>query len=116
MSQKVHHALSDPVELLLTLSRMRSNLPEEDLHNHQTVITVSESFITWTNRLHYCLALSIKFPDLKKAQDIFVQSRESVSKENLQISILLLTVQKSLLRSLQIVLHKRQLGRIKGAQ
>ena len=46
-------ALSDPDELFLTLSRMRLNLLEEDLHYtfEVSVTTVSEAFITWTDRL-----------------------------------------------------------------
>ena len=45
---------------------MRSNLLEEDLHHHQTVTTVSESVITWTNRLHYCLSSFNQIPRLEE--------------------------------------------------
>ena len=51
-------ALSDLDELFLTLSRMRLSLPEEDLRYRfeVSVTTASESFITWTDRLDYCLS------------------------------------------------------------
>ena len=61
-------ALSDPDELFLTLSRMRLNLLEEDLQYRFEVsgTTVSESFITWTDRLHYCLSSFDQIPGLEE--------------------------------------------------
>ena len=61
-------ALSDPDELFLTPSRMRLNLLEEDLHYRfeVSVTTVSESFITWTDRLHYCLSSFDQIPGLEE--------------------------------------------------
>ena len=47
---------------------MRLNLPEEDLHYRfeVSVTTVSESFITWTDRLHYCLSSFDQIPGLEE--------------------------------------------------
>ena len=53
--------LSDMDELFLTLQRLRLNLLETDLHHRYDipVTTVSEIFITWIDRLDYCLHLII---------------------------------------------------------
>ena len=61
-------ALSDPDELFLTLSRMCLNLLEEDLHYRfeVSITTVSELFITWTDRLHYCLSSFDQIPWLEE--------------------------------------------------
>ena len=96
--------------LFLTPSRMRLNSLEEDLHYRfeVSVTTVSESFITWTDRLHCCLSSFDQIPGLEEG---LRHLRLECFKKNLKILILSMTVQKSLLRSLQILLHKVQLGR-----
>ena len=50
-------SLSDMNELFLTLTRLSLDLLEEDLHFRFEIpqTTVSEIFITWTDRLHFLL-------------------------------------------------------------
>ena len=61
-------SLSDMNELFLTLTRLRLDLLEEDLHFRFEIpqTTVSEIFITWTDRLHYCLSSFDQIPGLEE--------------------------------------------------
>ena len=61
-------SLSDMNELFLTLTRLRLDLLEEDLHFRFEMpqTTVSEIFITWTDRLHYCLSSFDQIPGLEE--------------------------------------------------
>ncbi len=58
--------LSPENELFLTLCRLRLNLLEEDLHHRFQISTssVSEIFLTWIDRLHYCLQSLDDIPGL----------------------------------------------------
>ena len=59
--------LSDMDELFLTLQRLRLDLLETDLHHRYDipVTTVSEIFITWIDRLDYCLQYLDEIPGLE---------------------------------------------------
>ena len=66
VSKRGHpRSLSDMNELFLTLTRLRLDLLEEDLHLRFEIpqtTDVSEIFITWTDRLHYCLSSFDQIP------------------------------------------------------
>ena len=61
-------ALSEADELFLTLSRLRPNLLKEDLHfrYHISVTSVSKIFLTWMDRLDYCLNALDQIPGLEQ--------------------------------------------------
>ena len=61
-------SLSNINELFLTLTRLCLDVLEEDLHFRFKIpqTTVSEIFITWTDRLHYCLSSFDQIPVLEE--------------------------------------------------
>ena len=61
-------ALSDADELFLTLSRLGLNLLREDLHFRYdiSVTSISEIFLTWMDRLDYCLNALEQIPGLEQ--------------------------------------------------